>query len=479
MALLATIKKKIEENYISKSVSIVNNYYNIPEKYEDFLKESCRIRSGNKVIPFVPFDYQVALSDIIDRHRGIIVYKTRQLGITEAVAAKFLHKALLNPAYASACISLGQTESSNVSTRIQNMPAKITNLTFDVKSQTKLKFNKAGMIWFRPATDNAARSLEAISDLFFDEFAFLTNADELYSSAVPTQETVGDEARTIIASTMSELGVLSRFWQMFINDNPKDIDAEQMVNRVKEGKEEPFVYWVDNNGWAKVIIHWKAHPIYAKSSDYLEKTKQSKKLTESKLQREYNLGIPMSGGLLFSMSAKNRQSIGAWEYPNPERIYLGCIDPNFGGSDFWVTQIWDITDKPFKLVAEYRRQNTSTIISRDKSIALFDLYNPDLISIEGNGGGTVVAENIIELRPHFRVEVINTSNRSKIENTDRIAIALENLSVIFPPDWPGIEEMEKFSELERKAINGHDDCITCWAAGWVFIEELTGENWGW
>jgi hypothetical protein len=106
----------------------LDNFYQVPRKYGDFLEECCRIRSGNKFIPFMPFDYQKVVSDLIDDYRGIMIFKTRQLGLTECISAKFLHKALLNPAYASAVLSLGQKESSNIAVRIQSMPANVKDL---------------------------------------------------------------------------------------------------------------------------------------------------------------------------------------------------------------------------------------------------------------------------------------------------------------------------------------------------------------
>ena len=178
-------KQKIRQATLDNAASsgmtqTVFNFYKVPESYKDFLSDCCRIRSGNKFVPFVPYDYQVAVSDLIDKARGVIIFKTRQIGITECIAGKFLHKALLNPAYAAAVLSLGQSESSNVATRIESMPAKIKGLEFVVNSKTKLHFKNAGKIWFRPATDNATRSLESISDIFYDESAFPINFEEIY-----------------------------------------------------------------------------------------------------------------------------------------------------------------------------------------------------------------------------------------------------------------------------------------------------------
>jgi hypothetical protein len=448
----------------------IANPYKISSDYGEFLRSQCRIRSGNKVIPFLPYEYQTEIARIIDSHRGVVVIKTRQMGFTECVAAKFLHKALLNPAYAAVVLSMGQSESSNVAVRIQNMPAKIPDLRWVTKSKMELQPLGCGKVWFRPSTDNAARSLESVSDIFIDEHAFIDNAEELYASAAPTQEAVGEDARTIIASTISPSGEMSTFWQMFSADN--NCDAREMLERVREGIEEPLTWWVDKSGWAKVILHWKANPVYSAIPDYLEKTKREKKLTDDKLQREYNLGLPMSGGKLFPERAITQSAKGKWEKPQSDRVYVGAIDPNFGGADFFTTEIYDVTEKPYRLVAEYHECDRAVTYSIDRSINLFDAYNPIAIAVESNSGGTIVAEKIIEARSHFDVRLVNTNARSKVINTDRVAILLEQGELLFPSDWIGLREMRGFSLKDRRAIAGHDDCVMCCAIASTLFDEV-------
>jgi len=455
-------KKKIKDasqlvNASSKATTVVKNYYQVPENYADFLTECCRIRSGNKFVPFLPYEYQKVISDLIDRYRGIMIFKTRQLGATECISAKMLHKALLNPAYASAVLSLGQKESSNVAVRMQGMPSNVKNLSFVTKSKTEIHFEHAGKLWFRPATNNATRSLESIADIFFDEAAFPQNFEEIYSASTPSQETVGEDARTIIATTMSELGKLSTFWQMFDSDNP--FDAEEVVIRVKEGKEEPCYWWEDVNGWAKLILHWKAHPVYSQIPDFLQKTKEKRKLTDAKLQREYNLGIPSAGGSLFSPETISNCAVGAWALPEVNRYYLAGLDPNFGGTDYWQYVIIDITELPYKLVAEYREKNRQAPYCIEKTLALSDVYNPVLMAIENNSGGSVIAADIANQRPNLAIETVQTTRVSKVENTDRLALMMEQGEFVFPFDWDGITEFRNFSLQSRCAVSGHDDCV--------------------
>jgi Terminase RNaseH-like domain len=460
-------KSTKEQINSAQTFGTVMNPYCIPERYEEFLRQHCRIRSGNKVIPFLPYEYQVVISDLIDKHRGIIAVKTRQMGFTECIGAKFLHKALLNPGYAAVVLSMGQDESSNVSVRIQNMPSKVNGLKWLTKSKTQIQPEGCGKVWFRPSTDNAARSLESVSDIFIDEHGFIENAEELYASAAPTQEAVGDEARTIIASTIPESGELSTFWQMFDADNG-DRNAREILEKVRSGAEEPLTWWIDNSGWVKLILHWKSNPVYSIIPDYLAKTKREKKLTEDKLQREYNLGIPASGGRLFVENVIRNALRGEWQAPRPNRIYIAGIDPNFGGSDFFCTQIFDVTEKPYQLVAEYHENNRAVTYSLQRTNSLLLSYNPVAVAIESNSGGAVIAEKLTK----FNVQTVNTTKTNKIANTDRLAILLEESNLVYPVGWIGATEMRNFSLKNREAITGHDDQVMSGAIAFTLIDEI-------
>ena len=190
------------------------------------------------------------------------------------------------------------------------------------------------------------------------------------------------------------------------------------------------------------------------------------------MQREYNLGIPMSGSSLFNPEMIETFAIGTWLAPRPKRSYLVGIDPNFGGSDFFCALVFDITEKPYQLVSQYRDNSHSNTYHREKLLTLLDWYQPEVTAVESNSGGMVILENLVRDRPTMRFEKVNTSSVSKRVNTDRLAIALEAGDIIYPPDWEGIGEMRNFSTKDRKAVAGHDDCIMAWAAAWVWVDEF-------
>ena len=70
-------------------------------------------------------------------------------------------------------------------------------------------------------------------------------------------------------------------------------------------------------------------------------------------KREHDLGIETAEGSLFSSEAVERQAVGAWSGPIAGHHYIAMTDPNFGGSDNWVTLVFDVTASPYSLVAEF------------------------------------------------------------------------------------------------------------------------------
>jgi hypothetical protein len=255
--LLARGKKKLESQLplnrqlrIQQSESL-KPALEVPQNFKQFA-QLCRIRSGSEIVPFELWDWQEELSSVADRF-NVCCFKTRQVGCTEFFAAKMLHKACLSPAYSAAVLSLGGKETSKIAKRVRRMPSQIPGFSFSGNAVTLLEVKNGGFLTFCPSTDNAVRSIESVHDLLFDEAAFVPNIEEIYSSATPAQEMVGERARSWVISTMSQRGKLSWFWADMFDSANGNVDVERAIARAQEGI-EPFQWWLDENGWAKVIM---------------------------------------------------------------------------------------------------------------------------------------------------------------------------------------------------------------------------------
>lgn len=457
----------------------------IPTDFVVFAAQ-CSIKSGSEFVPFLLYDYQILLGELLDKYPRHCWFKTRQLGASETIVCKMLQRSLLNPAYTGVTFSIGQKESSKLADRAAKMP-QIRGLEWEYQSGQRLKARGGGDLFFYPSTQNAARSLSSVTDELFDEAGFIPKFDSLYGSATPAQKMAGDKAGRYLVSTMPETGALSPWWQIFISDCPSHIDVEEKMARVREGRGEYGAgvdYWIDNSGWCKVLIHWRSHPIYCDIPDYLEKVKREEKLTDEKLHREYDLQIPSSSGSLFNMDRVKELAIAQWQPPQPKHRYLMGIDPSFGGDDYYTALIFDVTQYPYKLVHQFRENNKANAYYESKIMDIIKQYRPQLVAIESNSGGIVLIEHLQAKIPGLRVEKVSHSSVSKRVNTDRIAIAVENGDVIYPSNWEfcnesidGVSrhasEASQFLASTRQAVQGHDDTVMAFAVAWAWIDEAT------
>lgn len=274
----------------------------VPEKWEDFAA-LCNIRSGKKIIKFVPFEYQCQLNEAHDKYFGQVITKSRQLGITEYFGSKYLHKAALNEGYAAAILSKNQTDTSNVAKRIRRMLDGLSGIIEpENDSLTDLKLKNGGRILFRNASPNGCRGLESISDLLFDECGFVDDIQRIYDSALPSTEMVGDDARvTLLCTPTPKVGF---YWEKLSQGNGEK-DITDVCEKMRRGEIDPVQSWVDIDGWCKFIIHWRANPIYSKVDNYLEKIRTQKKLSWETIYREYDLWFGDSDESVFGSDLVN------------------------------------------------------------------------------------------------------------------------------------------------------------------------------
>jgi hypothetical protein len=121
----------------------------VPSDFREFAR-LCRIRSGANIIPFELYDWQEELSEVADKHVGLICAKTRQLGVTEFFACKMLHKACLNAAYSGAVLSMGGKETSKVAKRVRRMPGSIPGFNLLVTLSPSLRSLVVAQLLFAP-----------------------------------------------------------------------------------------------------------------------------------------------------------------------------------------------------------------------------------------------------------------------------------------------------------------------------------------
>jgi phage terminase large subunit-like protein len=449
-------KKRIKKPSVSKSVGFL-----VPDKWSDFAPTTM-IRSGTKVIPFNPYEYQKQLIDCVESHFATVVAKTRQLGVTETISNYFLWKALRNPGYVAVVLSKGMADTSNIAKRIRVMANSLDGLELESDNLSDMKISGGGRILFRPSTPNGVRGLESISDILFDESAFVDGIDQIYTSAIPATEMVGDNARLIFLSTPN--GKSGFYWdRLALNNGERDV--EQICEDMKDGKIDPVQYWKDDNEWCKFIIHWKAHPIYGSNPDYLEQIRKRKQLTETAIQQEYNLSFNESEVIVFSNEIVRFNAIGNYEKPDKHKRYYVGIDTSTIGEDYTVCIVISEERGKYNVSHLYRKRKMSMDYNLEQIGEILRDYNPVKVGVETTGGtGQVYLEQLSKRFSASKIEAIKTTGDTKPQMIDRLILALEKRVITYPPG-PITDELLSYRRTGHKlrtleaSPGKHDDTV--------------------
>lgn len=406
------------------------------DRWPEFARKTW-IRTAGTVAPFDPYKYQIDLVESINKHPNTIVNKSRQTGISETVCNYLLCRALTERGFAATVFSKTQQDASELGRRVRAMANSIQGESVKMltDSNTQLAFAGRGTLYFLPASPRAARGIPSCSVLFLDEAAFLDGAEEIYRGAMPTLSMVGEKAKVIVVSTP---GTISDWYG--------------------------GLWHASEGDWNKVSVHYKQHPVYSADPDWAQKTRESRRMTLSAWNAEYELQFNSTSTQLYPLDLIKRAARGAFEEcGRMQRTYVMGIDPNAGGVDYFVALVLDITEKPYSVVALYRENGRSTDYSLRHVKQLIEDFLPQRITVEKQAMGSVIAEALQAIVPSYVIETFNTSRPSKTIATDRVLYMLEHDSLIFPE---GIiaDELRTYQVLEngqRQAATGfHDDTVS-------------------
>ena len=434
----------------------------VPDNWPDFARLT-RIRSGGKIIPFQPYKYQEDMVEAIQNNYGTVVAKGRQLGCSETATSYMLWRACREPGFLGVVLSKGQADTANLCKRARMMADSNPELIeLATKNLTDLRIVGGGRILFRPATPNGVRGLESVSMLFFDEIAFIPSIDLLYTAAMPSTEMCGSDARILMMST--PYGRNGFFYERLVSGNGNRDLLEEAEKCRAEGS-DGVRSWVDENGWAKVLLHWRAHPIYSSDPNYIETTMKRKQMTETTARQEYDLAFSDSDVTVFPAEAVKNCARGGWESPDPDGTYFLGVDTSTVGGDYTVAMVGRYEKGAVRVVQMYRQRKRTVDYNLDGIGKLIEEYSPMAVAVERNGCGQVFVEQLSKTWPRVRVDSIATTKESKSEMITRLLWALEEELVTFPVS-PIVDELLVYSRDGQKfgAPSGyHDDTVMAMA----------------
>jgi hypothetical protein len=344
-----------------------------------FAKTYCKVIHLDKgLVPFNLYPYQEKMFDHFTDNRFSIVLACRQSGKSISSVAYLLWYACFHPEKTIAILA-------NKGATAQEMLGRITlmleNLPFFLQpgcralNKRSIEFSNNSRIVSAATSGSSIRGM-SVNLLYLDEFAFVENAAEFYTSTYPVISS-GKDTKVIITSTANGIGnQFHKIWE----------GAVQKVNDYADFR----VDWWDVPGRDE---DWKKQTI----------------ANTSQLQFDQEFGNTFFGTgdtlinaeTLMSFRAKpplrliEGNSVWIYEEPEKDHQYVMTVDVSKGrGQDYSTFNVIDISTRPFKQVAVYRNNIISPILFPNVIYKYATVYNDAWVVVESNDQGTLVCNGL-------------------------------------------------------------------------------------
>ena len=344
-----------------------------------FATQYCKIISLDEgLVPFELYPYQEKMFDAFNTNRFNIVLACRQSGKSISSVAYLLWYALF---HTEKTIAVMANKGATAREMLGRITLMLENLPFFLQPGCKalnkgsIEFSNNSRIVAAATSGSSIRGM-SVSLLYLDEFAFVENAAEFYTSTYPVISS-GKETKIIITSTANGIGnVFHKIWE----------GASQGVNEFK-----PFrVDWWDVPGRDKT---WKDQTI----------------ANTSQLQFDQEFGNTFFGTgdtlinaeTLLKLRAKNPirylegGDLKIYEETQKGHEYIMLVDVSKGrGQDYSTFNLIDISSRPFKQVAVYRNNLISPLLFPNIIYKWANSYNKAYVVIESNDQGSLVTNGL-------------------------------------------------------------------------------------
>ena len=424
------------------------------------------------LVPFQLYDYQEDMFKHFNDNRFSIVLACRQSGKSISSVAYLLWYAVFHSEQTIAILANKGATAREMLSRITLM---LENLPFFLQPGCKalnkgsVEFSNNSRIIASATSGSSIRGM-SINVLFLDEFAFVENDAEFYTSTYPVISS-GKNTKVIITSTLN--GIANIYYKLWEG-------AVQGTNNFK-----PFrVDWWDVPGRDEA---WKLETIANTS--------------QLQFDQEFGNKVTTSGTTLIDadkiLALKSippiytQNGISVYIKPKEDHSYLMFVDVAKGrGQDYSTFNIIDVTEQPFVQVATYRNNMISPLLFPDVIYKYATTYNEAYVIIENNDAGAVVCNGL-----YYDLEYENVHVESAIKAggvgvmmTKKIKrIGCSNIKDLIEQGKLQINDAETIIELSAFSARGqsyealpgmHDDLVMNlvmfgWYSSTPFFLEMT------
>ena len=432
-------KHGIVDSWSSEQVS---EYAKCMKDPKYFARNYCKIISLDKgLINFELYPYQENMFEAFEKNRFNIILACRQSGKSISSVAYLLWYAAFQPDKNVAILANKAVTAREMLSRITLM---LENLPFFLQPGTKvlnkgsIEFSNNSRIFAAATTGQSIRG-QSVSLLYLDEFAFVDNDVEFYTSTYPVV-VAGTSTKIIVTSTANGVGnVYEDLWT----------GALQGTNDFR-----PFrVDWWDVPGRDE---KWKIDTI--------------KNTSQLQFDQEFGNEFLGTGDTLINgetlmklraiepIKTLEKGDLKIYKEPEKKNQYLVLVDVAKGrGQDYSSFNIIDITNEPFEQVATYRNNKISPILFPNVIEKYAKIFNEAYVIVEANDQGSLVTKGL-----YYDLEYENLHASSSIK-ADALGIEMNRkVKRIGCSSIKDIIESNKLRLYDKETIK---ECTTFVAKG--------------
>ena len=382
------------------------------------------------LINFKLYDYQRDLIDHFDENRFSVVLACRQSGKSITACAFLLWYLLFQPEQTIAILANKGAIAREMLTRITTM---LEHIPFFLQPGTKvlnrgsIEFENESRIIASATGANSIRGL-SVNLLYLDEFAFVENAEQFYTSTYPVV-TSGGQSKVIITSTANGIG--------------------NMYHKLYEGAVQ------EKNEYKDFKVHWRDVP----GRDDEWKAMTIANTSELQFEQEFGNSFLGTGNTLINANTLlglqghdpvyHKQNAYLYEEPIKDHTYIMTVDTAKGrGQDYSTFSIIDISENHFRQVGIYRDNMISPLLFPDIIHRFAKMYNNALVIIENNDQGQIVCNQLF-----YDIEYENVFTSSSVKASGIGVTMTKKTKQIGCSTLKELMEENKLRIIDRFTIN--------------------------
>ncbi|AXF41497.1 terminase DNA packaging enzyme large subunit [Acinetobacter phage SH-Ab 15599] len=345
-----------------------------------FLKTYGRVVHVDRgLVPLELYPYQEEMIKNYQENRYNIALTCRQAGKTTAVVGFLAWYLIFHAEKDCHVLANKEAQAMEIMKRLRRLYEELPYFL----QQGAVAFNQGNILFENGSScEGHASSSDSIrgrsaSLLYLDEMAFLANDEDFVDSVFPVVSS-GETSKILITST------------------PKG--ARGQFHKIWQGSQGKGENW---NGFKSLLVTWRSVP--GRTEDWANKTRKS--LGDSRFSQEHECKFLASAGGLISSNILEKMSFaspihsfddGAYEIltaPDKERLYVATVDCAEGvGQDNSVITIFDVTEKPYKVVATYHSNTISPLLFPYEIERICTQYNNAWCLVENNAVGSQIIQ---------------------------------------------------------------------------------------